>query len=91
MISNYLVDRTQRHQRCQDASILMSLVERNLLPKNQQTKVGKLLHMMRWSRPDILKAVRELSKFMSGASEAHMVAMKRVMKYCADTQIADLN
>ena len=70
-------------------SILMPVVERNQLSKKEQTKyrsgVGKLLHMMRWSRPDILNAVRELSKFMSGASEAHMVAMKRVMKYCVAT------
>ena len=32
-----------------------------------------------------LNAVRELSKFMSGACEANMVAMKRVMKYCECT------
>ena len=44
--------------------------------------VGKLLHMMKRSRPEILNAVRELSKFMStGASEIHMVAMYRLMKY----------
>jgi hypothetical protein len=30
--------------------------------------VGKLLHMMMWSRPEILNAVRELSRYMSGAS-----------------------
>lgn len=70
-------------------SILVPVAERNKLSKTDQTKyrsgVGKLLHMMRWSRPDILNAVRELSKFMSGASEAHVVAMKRVMKYCVAT------
>jgi hypothetical protein len=47
--------------------------------------VGKLLHMMRWSRPDILNAVRELSRFMSGPSIAHMKAMYRTMKYCVET------
>jgi hypothetical protein len=44
--------------------------------------VGKLLHMMRWSRPEILNAVRELSRYMSGASLAHVKAMHRTMKYC---------
>ena len=31
-----------------------------------QTGAGKLLHMMRWSIPDILNAVRKLSCFMRG-------------------------
>jgi hypothetical protein len=43
---------------------------------------GKLLHMMRWSRPEILNAVRELSRYMSGASVTHVKAMYRTMKYC---------
>jgi hypothetical protein len=43
---------------------------------------GKLLHMMRWSRPEILNSVRELSRYMSGASMAHVKAMHRTMKYC---------
>ena len=36
------------------------------IPEKKQKKfrseTGKLLHMMRWSRPDILNSVRELSK-----------------------------
>jgi hypothetical protein len=44
--------------------------------------VGKLLHMMRWSRPEILNAVRELSRYMPGASLAYVKAMHRTMKYC---------
>jgi hypothetical protein len=47
--------------------------------------VGKLLHMMKWSRPEILNSVREVSRFMSGANGAHMAAMFRVMKYCLAT------
>jgi hypothetical protein len=49
---------------------------------NYRFGVGKLLHMMRWSRPEILNAVRELSQYMSGASLAHVKAMQRTMKYC---------
>jgi hypothetical protein len=47
---------------------------------------GKLLHMMKWSRPDILNSVRELSRFMTGATAAHMTAMYRVMKFCLATK-----
>merc|ERR1712115_336916 len=47
----------------------------DLLSKGEQTEyrsgVGKLLHMMRWTRPEIYNRVRELSRFMSGATEQH--------------------
>ncbi len=36
---------------------------------------GKLLHMMKWSQPDILNPVRDLSRFMKEGSGAHMAAM----------------
>lgn len=53
--------------------------------KMYRSGVGKLLHMMRWSRTDTLNSVRELSRFMQGAVLAHVKAMKRVMKYCVGT------
>lgn len=53
--------------------------------KKYRSGVGKLLHMMRWSRPEILNAVRECSKFMSGAWEIHTGAMKRIMRYVVNT------
>ena len=56
--------------------------------EDQQTYrsgVGKMLHMMRWSRPDILNAVRDLSRFMSAATAANLKAMKRVMQYVVAT------
>jgi hypothetical protein len=46
---------------------------------------GKLLHLMKWSRPEIGNAVRELSRFMNGAGLSHMKAMYRVMNYCLNT------
>jgi hypothetical protein len=59
------------------------------LPAEDQAKyrsgVGKLLHMMRWSRPDILNATREVSRFLGVANPAHMKALNRILKYCADT------
>ena len=47
--------------------------------------VGKLLHLMKWSRPDILNSVRDLSKFMKQGTQHHLKAMFRVMRYCMDT------
>jgi hypothetical protein len=46
---------------------------------------GKLLHMMRWSRPEILNPVRELSRFMKVASKAHLEALHRLLRYCVHT------
>ena len=47
--------------------------------------VGMLVHMMKWSRPEISNAVRELSRFMKTATLAHMKAMKNVMNYTVAT------
>jgi hypothetical protein len=38
--------------------------------------------MMKWTCLEILKAVRELSRFMSGATQEHMKAMCRTLNYC---------
>jgi len=47
--------------------------------------VGKLLHMMRWSRPDILNATREVSRFRQGANPAQEKSLSRIMEYCVQT------
>ena len=54
--------------------------------KEFRSGTGKLLHMMRWSRPEIWNSVRELSRRMSKSSADHLKAMKRVMKYCVSTR-----
>ena len=42
--------------------------------------------MMRFSRPEIMNAVRDLSRFMGiGANDNHMQAMHRTMQYCVGT------
>jgi hypothetical protein len=48
--------------------------------------VGKLLHMMRWSRPDVLNSIRELWKHMTAATQTHLKAMYRAMTYCVHTK-----
>jgi hypothetical protein len=63
------------------------------LQSTYRSGVGKLLHMMRWSRPEVLSAVRELSKHMTSATLTHLKAMYRVMTYCVNTKnrgLADL-
>ena len=47
--------------------------------------VGKMLHMMRWSRPETYSSTRELSRSLKGASQLHIKAMHRQMAYVAST------
>jgi hypothetical protein len=47
--------------------------------------VGTLLHMMRWTRPEIMNSVRELSRFAGRALLSHVIAMYRVINYCHNT------
>ena len=51
------------------------------LKKIYRSGIGKLLYLMRWSRPDVLNSVRELSKFMINPGPAHLIAMYQVMNY----------
>ena len=55
------------------------------LVKQYHLGVGKLLHMMRWSIPDKLNAVRELSKHMMICNKSHLKAMHKVMAYVCST------
>lgn len=47
--------------------------------------VGKLIHMMQWTRPEIRNAVRDLTKFMAACTSKHFASMKRVMAYLVQT------
>jgi hypothetical protein len=47
--------------------------------------VGKLLHLSKWSRPDIKNSVRELLQGMTQATEEAYEAMQQVMAYCVAT------
>ena len=50
-----------------------------------RTAVGKLLHVCRWSRPEIWNAIRELTRAVQKPGGRHMESAKKVMKYCVDT------
>ena len=48
--------------------------------------VGTLLYLVKYSRPDIANAVRELSKGMQEPSLSHMKELKRVLKFVLGTK-----
>jgi hypothetical protein len=48
--------------------------------------VGMLLYLVKHSPPDIANSVCELSKSMSGATEAAFKELKRVIKFVLDTR-----
>lgn len=48
--------------------------------------VGMLLYLVKHSRPDIANAVRELSKVLDGATQAHWNSMLRTIKFIFDTE-----
>ena len=50
-----------------------------------RTAVGKLLHVCRWSRPEIWNAVRELTRAVQKPGQRHMESAKKVMRYCVET------
>ena len=55
----------------------------NKLTQKEQTKyrsgVGKLLNMIRWSRPEIYNAVRFCSRYNQEANNGHYEAMIQIM------------
>ena len=53
--------------------------------KTYRKGIGKLLHMMRWSRPEMMNRVREMSRGMMTACPRHLKAMYRTMNYVVAT------
>ena len=53
--------------------------------KNYRAGVGKLMYLVKHSRPDIATAARKLSKHMAKAKPEHMRALQRALKYVHDT------
>jgi hypothetical protein len=47
--------------------------------------VGKLMHLKRWSRPDMANAVRDLARHYTNGTEEHVDAMHRAMRYAVAT------
>jgi hypothetical protein len=55
------------------------------MQKKYWSGVGKLRYLTTWSRPDILNAVREVSRFLQAPTQVHYDAMIRIMDYCVST------
>lgn len=51
-----------------------------------QSGVGMLLFLVKYSRPDIANAVRELSKVNDGTMKAHQKELLRLIKFVVDTK-----
>jgi Reverse transcriptase (RNA-dependent DNA polymerase) len=54
--------------------------------KVYRSGVGSLLYLVKYSRPDISNAVRELDKGMSGATPAAFKELQRVLKFVLQTR-----
>ena len=52
--------------------------------KKYRSGVGKLMHMMQYSRLEIYNLVCDCVRHMKEPSQVHFDAMIRVMKYCVD-------
>ena len=56
------------------------MTKKGIYAKDQKTYhsgVGKLLFLMKWSWPDVLNSVRDLSRFMSCARPSHVMAIEK--------------
>jgi hypothetical protein len=66
----------------------------SVLSLKDQTKyrsgVGMLLYLVKHSRPDISNAVRELTKVLDGATNAHWKSLIHTIKFVLDTRLYTL-
>jgi hypothetical protein len=66
----------------------------NVLSPKDQTKyrsgVGMLLYLVKHSRPNISKALRELTKVLDGATNAHWKSLIHTIKFVLDTRLCAL-
>ena len=68
--------------RCTDPSDLIPVGDQ----KMYRSGVGILLFLVKYSRPDISNAVRELAKANDGATKIHLKCLMRTIKYVLDTR-----
>ena len=71
-------------------TVLVKAEDKDKVGQKRQTYyrsgVGKLLHMARWSRPDVQNAVRDVSRHGSAPVEAHVKAMHRIVEFVERTK-----
>ena len=54
--------------------------------KQYRKGVGKFMHMMRWSRPEVSNSIRELSRSLAFPVSRHLKSMHRAMAYVVSTK-----
>ena len=59
--------------------------------KTYRMGVGMLLYLVKYTRPDLANATRELSKYMKEASPSPYKELPRTCKYVCDTKEYGLN
>ncbi|CAH2099085.1 unnamed protein product [Euphydryas editha] len=67
----------------------VKLIKTDGLPERKypyREAVGSLIHAATVSRPDILFAVSQVSRFLNCHNESHWNAVKRILKYLKDTK-----
>jgi hypothetical protein len=74
-----------------DPNTVLPFIENDdMMPSKHMTYyrsgVGKLIHLVRWSRAECWNAVRDLTRHMSKATGRHITAMHRTMKYILATR-----
>ena len=71
-------------------TVLVKAEDKDKVNQKRQTYyrsgVGKLLHMARWSIPDVQNAVRDVSRHGNALMEAYMKAMYRIMEFLERTK-----
>ena len=75
-----------RKEGIDDDDILLSPEEQS----RYRSATAVLLHMMRWSRAEVMNAVRDCSRYMQSARKSHNKALDRVMMYCVGTPLRGL-
>jgi hypothetical protein len=64
-----------------------------LSPEDQaryRSATAVILHMMRWSRAEVMNAVQDCSRYIQSAQKSHNKALNRVMMSCVGTPLRGL-
>lgn len=71
----------RRNSQCEGTTFADEVTHRDYWKKD-----GKLIHLSKYSRPEICNQVRELARFGIRPTMAHFKAMMRCMKFCVNTK-----
>ena len=70
-------------QDCPDDVNKLSLAEEQ---KWYRSILASIIYFVSWTRPDVALAVSKLCRFMHNPGKAHMIALKRLLRYLLATK-----